>query len=883
VIMPTNGDGPMRHSYAFEEGGADQKALLGGKGANLAEMTALGLNVPPGFILTTEACLAYLEKGDLPDGLLAEVDDRLRDLEQAVGQRFGDPGGPLLLSVRSGAPVSMPGMMDTILNLGLNDHTVEGLSKASGDRRFAFDAYRRLVQMYGAVVLGVGAEHFEAALQDCLRSAGVDDEAALSADDLTKLVASFEQIVQDETGEPLPDDPRDQLERAIRAVFESWNTPRARRYRKLEGIAEDLGTAVNVQAMVFGNLGDDSATGVAFTRNPSTGEPQAYGDWLPNAQGEDVVAGIRVTQDLPRLADRFPDAHTELSAVLDRLESHYREMQDVEFTIERGKLWILQTRTGKRTARAAVRIAVDMVDEGLIDEAEAVRRIDPGQLDRLLHAQFDPDETYEVLTTGLAASPGAATGAVVFTADEAEERGSAGEHVILVRPHTSPDDVHGMAAAQGVLTSRGGLVSHAAVVARGMGKPAVCGADQLQIDLDAGTFEVGDTVVSERDVISIDGGTGAVVLGEVPVVDPRPDEHLERMLGWADRFRRLRVRANADTADDAARAREFGAEGIGLCRTEHMFLDDRLPLIQRVILAADTGEERRAIDALAEVQRGDFVALLEAMDGLPVTVRLLDPPLHEFLPPLDELLVRDARGQLDDDERRLLDAAESWQEDNPMLGTRGARLGVVKPELYRMQVRALMDAAVERVRAGGDPRVEIMIPLTVTAPELELLAAWVRETADEVLAAAGVDIGYHVGTMIETPRAALRAEELARTASFFSIGSNDLTQLVFAFSRDDVEARLMEPYLERQLLPANPFNTIDVDGVGELVRLAVERGRAGRQDLAIGVCGEHGGEPASIRFFHAVGVDYVSCSPFRVPVARLAAARAALADTAAGK
>ncbi len=869
----------MAYVYAFEEGSKEQNYLLGGKGANLAEMTNLGLPVPPGFTITTDACKAFMANDDqLPAGLLDEVAGRRRELESKMGKTLGDEADPLLVSVRSGAPFSMPGMMDTVLNLGLNAASVKGLAKQTNNERFAYDSYRRFVQMFGKIVLDVPAERFEDALAELRARRGVATDPELSAEDLAGLVETFQGIVRDVAGVEFPEDPADQLRLAIEAVFRSWNGRRARDYRRMEGIPDDLGTAVNVQAMVFGNKGEDSGTGVAFTRDPATGEHQAYGDFLANAQGEDVVAGIRVTEPLDAMARHFPEPHRQLVDVMDSLERHYRDMCDIEFTIEQGRLFLLQTRVGKRTAAAALRMAVDMEHEGLVDKRQAVLRVQPGQLDQLLHPQFDPSVSFDVLTKGLNASPGAAVGEVCFTADDAEAQRAAGRRVILVRPETSPDDLHGMIAAEGILTSRGGLVSHAAVVARGMGTPAVCGASELDIDLAAGLARVGSTVVRAGDVVSINGTTGEVVVGAVPVITPDPSGPFETILSWADEFRRLGVRTNADLPQDAAVARRFGAEGIGLCRTEHMFLGPRLPIVQRYILAEDEQGELVALRELEALQREDFLGILEAMDGLPVTVRLLDPPLHEFLPDIEELLVREARGELDDKGKRLLHAAQVQREANPMLGTRGVRLGVLKPDLYRTQVRALLEAAMERKLAGGDPRVEVMIPLSVTEPELALAVSWVREVGEEVSAethgAGGVQ--YAVGTMIETPRAALVADEIARDAEFFSFGTNDLTQMVFGFSRDDIEGRFLPRYLELHLLPANPFETIDVDGVGQLVRTGVERGRAARPDLKLGICGEHGGDPASVAFCHEVGLDYVSCSPYRVPIARLAAAHAAL-------
>jgi len=867
----------MPYVHAFEEGSKEQKYLLGGKGANLAEMTNLGLPVPPGFTITTEACNAYMAGGDrLPDGLMDEVAPALEALEGKMGKRLGDDADPLLVSVRSGAPFSMPGMMDTVLNLGLNDRSVGGLAKQTGNERFAYDSYRRFVQMFGKIVLDVDGELFEDELEKLRHERGVATDPELSAADLAELVETFKGVVKQEAGVDFPHDPKEQLRYAIEAVFKSWNGKRARDYRRFEGIPDDLGTAVNVQAMVFGNKGDDSGTGVAFTRDPATGENQPYGDFLRNAQGEDVVAGIREVEKLDVMAQHFPECHAQLLGVMKTLENHYRDMCDIEFTIEQGRLFLLQTRVGKRTAAAALRMAVDMVDEGLIDRAEAVRRVEPAQLDQLLHPQFDPGASYDVLTKGLNASPGAAVGKVTFTADDAEGAADRGDHVILVRPETSPDDVHGMIAADGILTSRGGLVSHAAVVARGMGKPAVCGASALDIHVDEKRLSVDGTTVREGDTISINGTTGDVVVGAVPVVTPEPTGPFATILDWADGFRRLGVRTNADLPEDAKKAREFGAEGIGLCRTEHMFLGDRLPLVQRFILADTEADEHAALAELETLQRADFLGILEAMDGLPVTVRLLDPPLHEFLPDVEELLVRDAKGQLDDAGRKLLAAAQAWREANPMLGTRGCRLGIIKPGLYRMQVKALLEAAIERKMAGGDPQVEVMIPLAVTEPELKLLVDEVREVAESLFAGNVEGVSFLVGTMIETPRAAIDAHDIAKVAQFFSFGTNDLTQMTFGFSRDDVEGRFMPAYLELKLLPANPFETIDVEGVGRLVQDAVTDGRKARPDLKLGICGEHGGDPPSVQFFHEIGLDYVSCSPYRVPLARLAAAHAAL-------
>jgi len=868
----------MPYVFAFEEGSKEQKFLLGGKGANLAEMTKLGLPVPPGFTITTDACKAYMTAdNEIPAGLMDEVADSLAALEAKMGKRLGDATDPLLVSVRSGAAFSMPGMMDTVLNLGLNDVSVGGLAQQTGNPRFAYDSYRRFVQMFAKIVLDVDGAKFEHALEELREHRGVATDPELSAEDLQGLADRFKAIVLSEAGIEFPQDPKDQLRLAIEAVFRSWNSERAGIYRKMEKIADDLGTAVNVQTMVFGNKGDDSGTGVAFTRDPATGENRAYGDFLKNAQGEDVVAGIRVTEPLDAMGNEFPECHQQLLGLMQTLQNHYRDMCDIEFTIEQGRLFLLQTRVGKRTAVAALRMAVEMHEEGLIDQREAVLRVQPAQLDQLLHPQFDPAANYTAITKGLNASPGAAVGKVYFTADEAEARREAGERVILVRPETSPDDLHGMIAAEGILTSRGGLVSHAAVVARGMGTPAVCGASELHIDVDGRRVEVNGAVICEGDVISINGNTGEVVIGPVAVVTPDPGGPFETILGWADGFRRMKVRTNADLPHDAQVARRFGAEGIGLCRTEHMFLGDRLPLVQRFILATNPIEEEAALDELAKLQRSDFEGIFEAMDGLPVTIRLLDPPLHEFLPDVEELLVRDAKGALDAEGRRLLAAAQLWREVNPMLGTRGCRLGIIKPGLYRMQAKAIIEAAVARKKAGGDPHVEIMIPLVVSEPELALLTDWVREVATDTFAASDdADVDYLVGTMIETPRAALAAGEIADVAEFFSFGTNDLTQMTFGFSRDDVEGRFMSEYLELKLLKANPFETLDQEGVGQLVRMGVERGRATRPGIKLGICGEHGGDPASVEFCEQVGLDYVSCSPYRVPIARLAAAHASL-------
>jgi pyruvate, orthophosphate dikinase len=849
--------------YDFSQGSKDMRDLLGGKGANLAEMTTIGLPVPDGFTITTKACLDYLGAGgDWPEGLRDEVAEHLAGLETRVGKRLGDPSDPLLVSVRSGAPVSMPGMMDTILNLGLNDRSVEGLATQSGDERFAFDSYRRFVQMFGDVVMGVDGHLFEAALDRAKRDRGVREDVDLDAGDLRKLVETFRGIYRSETGEEFPQDPADQLARAVEAVFGSWNTPRAVTYRRHEGIADDLGTAVNVVQMVFGNMGPASATGVAFTRNPSTGERELYGEFLVNAQGEDVVAGIRTPRPLAELEQVVPEAFTGLREAMDRLEGHYKEMQDVEFTIEQGTLYVLQTRSGKRTAQAAVRVARDLVTEGVVDRDTAIARIDPGQLDQLLHPGIDPTADYDVLATGLNASPGAAVGKAVFDADTAESRGRAGEPVILVRFETTPDDIHGVIQAQAVVTAHGGMTSHAAVVARGMGKPCVCGVESLQIDPSAKRFTVDGTTISEGDEISVDGGRGLVIRGAVKLIPPQINEDFRAITGWADEIRRLGVRANADTPEDAARAREFGAEGIGLCRTEHMFFgDERLPVMREMILASAEAGRRAALERLLPFQQSDFEGILGAMAGYPVTIRLLDPPLHEFLPSLDEL----GPGQ-----ERVRARVKALQEVNPMLGTRGCRLGLLYPEIYEMQVRAIVRAAL----AVEGARVEIMHPLIAFAEELRRL----RELTEAVIAEEGGDgLEILIGSMIEVPRAALLADRIARHADFFSFGTNDLTQTALAFSRDDAEGKFLTQYLEDGVISRNPFETMD-DSVRDLVTIATAKARSVRPGIKLGICGEHGGDPDSIAFCNRAGLDYVSCSPFRVPIARLASAQAVLAD-----
>jgi pyruvate,orthophosphate dikinase len=855
----------MQYVYDFEEDSGGGRELLGGKGVGLAEMTQLGIPVPAGFTITTDACRAYMSSGGaVPEGLDAEVERRIAALEERSGKRFGDDADPLLVSVRSGAAVSMPGMMDTILNLGLNDDAAEGLAASTGNPRFAYDSYRRLIQMYGEVVDGVDGQRFEQALGDLKSARRAAQDVDLTAEDLRELVATFMQIYEDATGGSFPADPLEQLRCAYRAVFDSWNSPRAQVYRRTYDIPDDLGTAVNVVQMVFGNQGDRSGTGVCFTRDPATGEKRLFGEFLPNAQGEDVVAGIRTPEPIEHMRRQMPEAYEHLVDTLERLEAHYRDVQDVEFTVEEGTLYILQTRTGKRTAAAALRIAVELVDESLISREEAVSRIDPMQLDQLLHPRIDPKAKIEVATKGLNASPGAASGAIVLDADTAEELGKAGEDVILVRWETTPDDIHGLIHARGVLTAHGGMTSHAAVVARGMGKPCVAGCEGLSIDLAAGRITLGTVELAAGEVITIDGGTGRVIVGAVPLVPPAIDENFGTVLAWADELRRLGVRANADTPEDAAKAREFGAEGIGLCRTEHMFMaEDRLPTVRDMILARDEEERRNVLDKLLPLQQGDFEGIFEAMAGLPVTIRLLDPPLHEFLPSLEEATSETMRERV----RQL-------QESNPMLGTRGCRLGLQFPEIYEMQVRAIVRAAqaVEQ-RTGEAPLVEIMHPLVGFREELARL----RELTERV-AAETPSVAYLCGTMIELPRACLRADEIAEEADFFSFGTNDLTQTALGFSRDDAEGKFLTYYLEHDILERNPFEVLDEDGVGDLMRIAVERGRGAKPAIKLGICGEHGGEPRSVTFCHGLGLDYVSCSPYRVPLARLAAAQAALAE-----
>jgi pyruvate,orthophosphate dikinase len=886
--------------YDFTEGNKDLKDLLGGKGANLAEMTNLGLPVPPGFIITTEACRYYLEKGSVPEGLADEVTTHLRQLEEKMGKKLGDPEDPLLVSVRSGAKFSMPGMMETVLNIGLSDESVLGLAKLADNDRFAWDAYRRLIQMFGKTVLDIDGEAFEHAIDSAKNAKGTKNDLDLDADDLRALVETFKGIVRDKSGRDFPQDPREQMDMAVNAVFNSWNADRAILYRRQERIPTDLGTAVNIVAMVFGNLGMDSGTGVAFTRDPGSGQQGVYGDYLQNAQGEDVVAGIRNTVPLQDLEQIDSKSYGQLMQIMNTLENHYKDLCDIEFTIERGKLWMLQTRVGKRTAGAAFRIAMQLVEQGLIDMDEALTRVTGSQLAQLMFPRFDAGSDVKQIAKGISASPGAAVGKVVFDSGRAVEQAAAGEDVILVRRETNPDDLHGMIAARGILTSRGGKTSHAAVVARGMGKTCVCGADSLEVNLAGRKFTApGGVVVSEGDVISIDGTSGVVFLGEVAVVpspvveyfegglDPAADElvsAVHAIITHADERRRLGVHANADNGPDCARARRFGAAGVGLVRTEHMFLGERRQLVERLILAEDDATSQSALDALEPLQRGDFVEILEAMDGLPVTIRLIDPPLHEFLPDLTELSVRAALAgdRATEQDRKLLDAVRRLHEENPMLGLRGVRLDLVIPGLLDMQVKAIAHAAAERKKAGGDPRPEVMVPLVAAVQEMEIARDRAEKRIAEVAQETGTQVHTPIGTMIEVPRAALTAGDIARSAEFFSFGTNDLTQMGWGFSRDDVEGAFFSRYMDLGVFGVSPFETLDPDGIGRLVKIAVQEGRASRPNLKIGVCGEHGGDPDSVHFFHGAGLDYVSCSPFRVPIARLEAGRAAVMEASVG-
>jgi len=886
--------------YMFSEGGESMRDLLGGKGAGLAEMTRAGLPVPPGFTITTEACNEYFKNGrQFPEGMWEQTLEALREVEKMTGKKFGDPSNPLLVSVRSGAKVSMPGMMDTVLNLGLNEETLQGLAKLTQNERFAYDAYRRFIQMFGRIVMKVPGEKFDEAFEKIKEKYGAQKDTDLNVEALKEVVAEFKRIYKEHVGEDFPSDPYEQLRRAIGAVFESWFGKRAVDYRNYYGIPHDWGTAVNIVMMVFGNMGDDSGTGVTFTRDPATGEKILWGEYLPNAQGEDVVAGIRTPYKVEELKEKMPEIYEQLVKVSELLERHYKDMQDMEFTVERGKLWMLQTRAGKRTAKAAVKIAVDMVKEGIISKEEAIMRVTPEQVDQLLHPRFDEKAKEKAraegryLAKGLNASPGAATGIAVFDADTAEELGKKGESVILVRPETSPDDVHGMLVAKGILTQHGGATSHAAVVARGLGKPCVAGCEAIHIDLARRLFTVNGKVVKEGDIISIDGSTGEVFIGPITTIEPKleEEEELLALLSWADEVRRLGVWANADYPKDARQARNFGAEGIGLCRTEHMFFEpDRLPIVHQMILAETLEERQAALDKLLPIQKEDFKGIFRVMEGLPVIIRLIDPPLHEFLPKYEELIaeVTELRVRLEyekdnaelkarlAEKEALLRKVAAMREANPMLGFRGVRLGVLWPEINRMQVRAIMEAACELTKEGLRVYPEIMIPVTANANELKILKELVDETARKVMEEQGVTVKYKFGTMIEIPRAALTAAEFARYAEFFSFGTNDLTQTVYGISRDDAEGKFLLAYVEKGVIPANPFQTLDREGVGRIMKMCVEEARQVRPDIEIGICGEHGGDPASIEFCHIIGLNYVSCSPFRVPIARLAAAQAAL-------
>lgn len=865
------------------EGTGKMKELLGGKGAGLAEMTNIGIPVPPGFTITTEACIYYdRHQGDYPEGLEEEIEENMKKLEEVMGKKFGDTENPLLVSVRSGAKISMPGMMDTVLNLGLNNHTVEGLAKKTNNPRMAYDAYRRFIQMFSNVVLGVKHHDFEFILNEVKEEEGVKQDTELSVEGLRNVIARYMKMLREVEKIHFPQDPKEQLKKAIDAVFESWDTPRAVTYRKLYNIPDDLGTGVNVQAMVFGNMGWDSGTGVAFTRNPSTGEKKFYGEYLLNAQGEDVVAGIRTPNPIDNLPKEMPGVYQQLVDVYQKLESHYKDMQDIEFTIEGGRLFMLQTRTGKRTAQSAIKVAVDMVHEGLITRQEGIMRIEPKQLDQLLHRHIDPQAKVEVLATGLPASPGAACGMVVLDPDDACQWVAEGKKVILVRNETSPDDIHGMAVAQGILTARGGMTSHAAVVARGMGKCCVAGCEAIKVDGQSKQFMVKDKIIKEGDFITLDGSTGRVISGQAPTIEPEMSEEGKILLQWADEIKRLGVRTNADDPKSAGIAREFGAEGIGLCRTEHMFFaEDRLPIMQEMILADDEKERRVALDKLLPMQKEDFIGIFKAMDDLPVTIRLLDPPLHEFLPKHEELLVelttlKATKG----DEKKikeiqdLLHKVESLREVNPMLGLRGCRLGITYPEVSEMQTRAIFEAACELTKEGYKVLPEIMIPLVGDVSELKLQKDLTDKVAKETFEKYGLEVDYLVGTMIELPRAAITADKIAAEAQFFSFGTNDLTQTTFGFSRDDAEGKFLDKYLEHGVLPQNPFEVLDREGVGELVKIGIEKGRTTKPNLKVGICGEHGGEPSSVEFCHLVGMTYVSCSPYRVPIARLAAAQA---------
>ncbi|MBE3127099.1 MAG: pyruvate, phosphate dikinase [Candidatus Atribacteria bacterium] len=876
-----------KYVYFFDEGKGDMKSILGGKGAGLAEMTRIGLPVPQGFTITTEVCVEYYKnEKKFPQGLEEQIEENLKKLEQVSKKAFGDSKNPLLVSVRSGAPISMPGMMDTVLNLGLNDITIQGVIHNTKNERFAYDSYRRFIQMFGNVVLGIEHDKFEQLLEEIKKEFKVKLDTEIDCEGLKELVEGYKKLVKKETGKDFPQNPELQLKTAIDAVFNSWNTKRAVTYRRINKISDDLGTAVNVQEMVFGNMGEDSGTGVGFTRNPSTGEKEDYGEYLLNAQGEDVVAGIRTPIPLSNLKNDLPEVCEELIKIVTLLEKHYRDVQDYEFTIEKGKLYLLQTRTGKRTAQAALKIAVDMVEEGIISKEEAILRIEPNQLNQLLHRRIDPKAKVEVIAKGLPASPGAAYGKVVFTADEAEELGKEGERVILVRTETTPDDIHGMVEAQGVLTSRGGMTSHAAVVARGMGKACVAGCSALNINTKKGIISVNDLVIKKDEFITIDGGTGEVFIGKVPTIEPKMSKEFETLLSWANKIKRLGVYANADTPEDAKKARELGAEGIGLTRTEHMFMEqDRLPIVQKMIMADTKKSRAEALKKLLPVQKGDFLGILKAMEGLPVIIRLLDPPLHEFLPNLEDTLIEVTTLKLKNidsaelaKKEKLLETINSLHEVNPMLGLRGCRLGLLYPEIYDMQVEAIIEAAIELTKKGIKVKPEIMIPLVSHINELRPICKRARKIADEKIQSAGVKLEYKVGTMIELPRAALTADKIAEEAEFFSFGTNDLTQTTFGISRDDAEGKFLLKYVEEKILEENPFEVLDREGVGELVKIGTKLGRKTRPNLEVGICGEHGGEPQSVEFCHSVGLNYVSCSPFRVPIARLAAAQAVIKE-----
>jgi len=873
--------------YLFREGNAGMRNLLGGKGANLAEMTNAGLPVPPGLTITTETCMEYIDNGnEMPAGLMDDVKKALAEVEKQAEKKFGDPSNPLLVSVRSGARLSMPGMMETILNLGLNDETIKGVINLTQNERFAYDSYRRFLTMFGSVVLDIERELFEKELDKIKEEQGVKLDTEVNAEGLKKLIPIYKNIIKEHSGKEFPQDPYEQLQAAIEAVFRSWNIPRAVTYRNLYKIDHRYGTAVNVQTMVFGNMGDDSATGVSFTRNPSTGENEFYGEYLTNAQGEDVVAGIRTPKPISALKDEMPELYKQYVEIAKKLEDTYKDVQDMEFTIERGKLYILQTRNGKRTAAAAVRIAVEMAEEGIITKERAVQLVDPSQLYQLMLPSFDPKAKKEgkLLATGLNASPGAAVGKIVFDTDEAAERGAAGEKVILVRIETCPDDIHGMISSQGVLTLRGGMTSHAAVVAKGMGKPCVAGCETLQIDLKNETLTAADgTVYKKNDIISMDGGTGEVFAGAIATVDPKMDENFNKLFSWADSIKRLAVRANADTPADAEKAVELGAVGIGLCRTEHMFMDPaRLPVVQQMIIAGTPEARKEALDKLLPMQRGDFKAMFKALKGYPMTIRLLDPPLHEFLPSKEELIAEvatmKAKGQDASAKEAILHTVENLSESNPMMGLRGCRLGLTFPEINEMQVRAIFEAACELKAEGMDVKPEVMIPLIGHVNELKEARSVLERVAKQVMEEKGMNIDYQFGTMIEIPRAALTADQVAEYAEFFSFGTNDLTQMTFGYSRDDAEGKFLNRYVEKKILPANPFETLDQEGVGQLMQIAIAKGKSQRPNIKLGICGEHGGDPASVKFCHKIDLNYVSCSPFRVPVARLAAAQAVLEE-----